>query len=148
MRKRFLIIATAILAVLTIVLAFVINQDLIRNHMYPEDAIQASSNLLVRGIVISVEENHKSQGMTADSYHMFRFFFQLNVTEIVWLNWGKSNNTWQDFYVGYDNPDQPKFSVGQTVEGKGFFASYTDTPYSFLGITVSPRISGSYLKQI
>ncbi len=146
-----MIIAVAIIAVLAVVLALVIDQELTSKHMYPQDAIQASSNVSVRGIVTSVEENYKSKGMIADSYHIFRFYFQLNVTEMTWLkheDWDNNTmNGWQTFDVGYDNLDQPQIFVGQNVVCQGFYASYTDTPYSFL-ITVSPSISESYLKQI
>lgn len=153
MRKRFLIIAIAVIAVFTIVLAFVINQELVRQHMYPQDAIHDSSNLSVRGVVTSIEENHVSQGMVIDSYHIFRFYIGLNITEMVWLkddfaDWDNSTvNGWNTVGIGYDNLDSPQIFVGQTIECKGYYASYTDTPYSFI-ITVSPSISESYLKPL
>ena len=155
MRKRFLVITVAVIAVSAVVLALVINQELISKHMYPYDAIHEDSNLSVRGIATSIEENHKSQGMTIDSYHIFRLYIQLNITEIVWTKhdlagmiFSTDNDTingWDIIGIGYDYPDNPQLFIGQTIECKGYYLSVTDTPYSFK-ITVAPSINGSYLK--
>ncbi len=170
-RKRFLVIAVvAIIAVLVVVSAFVINQALIEaqinTHKYPQDAIQKDSNLSVKGIVTSIEENHESQGFMVGNYHIFRFYIQLNITEIVWFggdmeyylseNVSDSNrfsvenkmlNGFNAVGIGYDNLDDLNLQIGQVVECKGYYVAHTDTPYSFI-ITVSPIISESYLKQI
>ena len=156
MRKRFLLITIAAMAVSAVVLALVINQELTSKHMYQQDAINESSNLSVRGVVTSIEENHKSYGFGINSYHIFRFYIQLNITQIVWINddladwivFSTDNNTindWNTIGIGYDNLDNPQLFIGQTVECKGYYLSVTDTPYSFK-ITVAPSISESYLK--
>ncbi len=153
MRKRFSLIAIAIIAVLVIVLTLVINQELISKHMYPQDAIHEDSNLSIRDIITSIEENYKAYGW---DYHIFRFYIQLNITEIVWIKddlagwieYSTDNNTindWNSIGVGYDNLDNPQLFIGQTVECKGYYLSVTDLPYSFK-ITVAPSISESYLK--
>jgi hypothetical protein len=152
-RKWSLVIAVAIIAVLAVVLALEINQELINKHMYPQDAIHQNSNLSVRGVVTSIEENHKSYGL--GSYHIFRLYIQLNITEIVWIRedlaWivsSTENNTINDRNsngIGYDNLDNPQLLIGQIVECKGYYLSVTDTPYSFQ-ITVAPSISESYLE--
>jgi hypothetical protein len=116
--------------------------------MYPQDAIHESSNLAVRGLVTSIEENHKSSGMVIGSYHMFRFYIQLNITQVVWIKENSSfSHVGDTISIGYDNLDNPQLSIGQAVECKGYYEPRTDSPYSFK-ITVSPSISESYLKQI
>jgi len=153
MRKRFLIIAIAVIAVLTIVLAFVINQELVSKHMYPQDALHEDSNLAVRGIVTSIEENYKAYGW---DYHIFRFYIRLNITEILWIkddlaswiDYSTENNTINDrnsIGIGYDNLDNPNLFIGQTVECKGHYISVTDLPGSFK-INIAPTINGSYLQ--
>ena len=145
-RKGFLLITIAIIAVLAVGLGLVINQELISQHMYPRDTIHENSNLCIRGVVTSIEENHKSQGLAINSYHIFRFYIQLNITEIVWISEDsaaiKDRNS---IGIGYDNLDNPQLSIGQIVECKGYYRPVTDSPYSFK-ITVAPSISESYLE--
>jgi len=154
-RKGFLLITIAIIAVLAVGLGLVINQELISQHMYPRDTIHENSNLCIRGVVTSIEENHKSQGLAISSYHIFRFYIQLNITEIVWIkddlaDWivfSTYNNTINDrnsIGIGYDNLDDLQLFIGQLVECKGYYLPVTDTPNSFI-ITVAPSISQSYL---
>lgn len=156
-RKWSLVIAVAVIAV-SIVLALVINEQLINKHMYPQDSIQENSNLSVRGVITSIEENHRSQGMLIYDYHIFRFYIQLNITEIVWItedlahsiDFSTENNTINDrnsISIGYDNSDKPQLSIGQTVECRGYYLPATDTPYSFK-ITVAPTISESYFEPL
>ena len=166
MRKRFLLITISIIAVLTKVLAFVINQELVSKHMYPQDAIHEDSNLAVRGIVTSIEENYEAQGLAITSYHIYRLRVIINVSEIVWFggdmeyyfseNFSDSNrfsienktlNGFNVVGIGYDNPDELNLQIGQTIECKGYYIAVTDMPGSFL-ITVSPSINGSYLKPL
>ncbi len=127
--------------------------------MYPQSSLVESSNLIVRGTVASIEENHKSQGMMIGSYHIFRYFIALNITKIVWVSEDHAedirttseNNTVMGFdviAVGYDNYIvNPQQVLGQAVECKGYYEPRTDSEWSFI-ITVSPSISESYLKQI
>ena len=157
MRKRFLLITVAAIAVSILFLAFVINQELFSNHMYPQDALHETSNLSIKGIVTSIEQNHKTQGMVIDSYHIFRFYFQLNITEIVWVSEdyhylvsSTDNNTVFGNHIisaGYDNLDNPQLIIGQEIECKGFIFGATDSPYSFV-LTVAPSVSESYLKPL
>ena len=147
----------AISAVLTaVVLAVGLFQLLIFSHMYPQDIVHEGSNLSVRGTVISVETNRKSDGFGLTSYHIFRLYIHVNITEIVWAKDGLTrwntvsyaNNTvngGRSIIVGYDNLDNPQLAVGQNVECKGYYVPVTDTPYSFK-ITVSQSINGSFLK--
>ena len=131
--------------------------DVINQHMYPQDALHETSNLCVRGIVTSIEQNHKSQGMIIISYHIFRFYIHLNITEIVWVEEDYAglispddNNTvmgWNSIGVGYDNLDDPQLVIGQAVECKGHYMPATDSPWSFM-LTVAPSINGSYLEQL
>ena len=146
-RKRYLLVTVAAIAVLAAVLAFVVNQELVSQHMYPQDAIHESSNITARGVVISIEENHKSSGMAVGSYHIFRFYIQLNISQVVWVkeNSSVSVNVADPISIGYDNLDNPKLSLGQNVECEGYYLSATDSPYSFK-ITVNPSVSESYLK--
>ena len=124
--------------------------------MYPQDTIQASSNLAVEGVIISVEDNYRIDGFMAGSYHIFHAYIRLKITGVEWVDddltdWitvDYENNTvngWSTIGIGYDNPDKPQLTVGQTVECKGYYVPHTDTPYSYI-ITVSPSISESYLK--
>ena len=143
------IIIIAATAALTVTVPFVVNQDVVSRHMYPQDAFHEDSNLAVRGVVTSIERNYKAWGW---DYHIYRFYFQLNITEVVWVSddfWGSAENGTvygeSKIGIGYDNPDSPQLSVGQTVECKGAYVGVTDLPYSFK-LTVSPSINGSYLK--
>ncbi len=150
---RSLLIAIAILASALIALAFLINQELIVNHMYPKDTINENSNLTIRGIVTSIEQNHRTQGMVISNYHIFRLYIRLNITEIVWTGEGYLISSSDDntifgsnsIGVGYDYPDNPKLASGQEVECKGFYLGATDTSFSFV-LTVAPSVSESYLK--
>jgi hypothetical protein len=153
LRRRFLLIAIAALAVSALVLGLVINQELISKHMYPEDALHETANLSVRGVVTTIEQNHKTQGMIISSYHIFRLYIQLNITEVVWTNEGylvssTDNNTVlgsNRISVGYDSLDNPQLITGQEIECKGFYFGATDSPYSFI-LTVAPSVNESYLK--
>lgn len=152
-RNGLFVVAIAVAAI--IVLAYVINQELISEHMYPRDTIHEDSNLWIRGTVTSIEENHKSQGLAINSYHIFRFYIQLNITEIVWIDndladlivFSTENNTINNrnsIGIGYDNLNDLQLLIGQTVECKGYYLPVTDTPYSFI-ITVAPSVNGSYM---
>ncbi len=153
-KHKRLIIAVIVLAVITLVMFEVF----IGSHMYPQNTIHESSNLSVRGIVTSIEQNHKDDGMVLGSYHIFRFYIHVNITEIVWsedwlAEWNAisySNHTvggWNSIFVGYDNLDDPHLAVGQPIECKGYYVPVTDSPYSFK-VTVAPSVNGSYLKPL
>jgi len=151
LRKRFWLLTIAAMALLTIAVAFAVNHELVTKHMYPLDAFDEASNLTIKGIVTSIEENYKAWGW---NYHIYRFYIRLNITEIVWVGddfWGQAENGTvygeSTIGIGYDNPDKPQLSVGKTVECKGCYVGVTDLPYSFK-ITVSPSINGSYLKPL
>lgn len=159
MRKQFLIVTIALMAVLVAVFAVsihLLNQAENNSHMYPQSSFNETANLSVKGVVTSIEENHKSEAYIAGSYHTFRLYIQLNITEVKWvaddyakyIHISTENNTlmgWDTIYVGYDNLDNPQLVIGQAVECKGYYEPRTDSPYSFK-ITVSPSISESYLK--
>jgi len=153
MKKRFLIITVVVIAILAVVSAFAVNQFSFNQHMYPQDAIHEDSNLTVRGIVTSIEENYKAWGW---DYHIYRFYIQLNITEIVWIKedlagsitYSTEDNTISDrnvIGIGYDNLDNPQLVAGQTVECKGHYISVTDLPGSFK-LNVAPSINGSFVK--
>ena len=158
-RKWSLVTAVAVIAVLIVVLALVINNELVTKHMYPQDTIHENSNVLVRGVVTSIEENYKTQGMVPWDYHIFRFFITLNITELVWISpkdfvhpsifspENKTINGWNVIGIGYDNLDKPQLSKGQIAECKGYYLPTTDSSYSFK-ITVAPSISESYLEPL
>jgi hypothetical protein len=155
MRKRFLIIAVAIIAVLTIVVAFAANQELISMHKYPRQAIHKDSNLSIKGIVLSIEDNYRAYGW---DYHIFRLYIQLNITEIAWMKdeltgwveYSFENTTINDSHIigiGYDNPDDLQLIRGEPVECKGYYETISDYPWTHI-LTVAPSINGSYLKQL
>jgi len=54
-RKRFSPIAVG--AITALILALGISQELIGEHKYPQDAFSENSNLSIRGVVSSIEEN-------------------------------------------------------------------------------------------
>jgi hypothetical protein len=152
-RKWLILVIATILAVVLSLAAF---QLLVNSHMYPQDAIEDSSNLSIKGMIISIEYNYRRDGLMAGSYHIFQSYIRVNLTGVVWvdgnlIDWitvDYSNNTvngWHTIGIGCDNLDNPQLAVGQTVECKGYYVPNTDTPYSFI-ITVSPSISESYLK--
>ncbi len=122
--------------------------------MYPQDALHENANLSVMGIVASVEQNHKTQGMLINSYHIFRFFIQLNITEVRWtiedyLNssvGGKQIFGSNSISVGYDGLENLQLATGQEIECKGFYFGATDSPSSFV-LTVAPTVSDSHLNQ-
>jgi hypothetical protein len=146
-RKRFLLIAVLILAVVLPLAAFQVLE-----RRYPQVAIRPDdSNLSIRGVINSIEENHKAEGMGA--YHIFRYYLRVNISEIVWAendlaNWINGTNllsVGNIVEIGYDYLDKPQIAVGQMIECKGFYEAITDTPQS-LRITIAPVISESYLK--
>ena len=150
-RRWYLVLAVAVIVVIVVALARVVDYELVAEHMYPEDSIYENSNVTVRGIVTSIEQNYKSYGFGIDLYHIFRFYIRLNITEVVWVgedvagsflfSAGSSNIVG----IGCDSLGDPQFSVGQVVECRGFYLSSTDSPYSFK-ITVAPSVSGSYVE--
>lgn len=150
-RRWYLVIAVAVIAVSAVVLAFVLNQKSVSEHMYPQDTIYENSNVTVQGVVVSVEQNHKSLGLGSDSYHIFRFYIRLNITEVVWIDAQVAGSSvFSDgcgniVGIGYDNLDDPQFSVEQAVACRGFYLPLLDSPYSSM-ITVAPSVSGSYLE--
>ena len=109
-------------------------------------------NLSIRGVINSIEENHKAEGWSA--YHVYRYYIKVNISEVVWVgddlsNWfsdgGKEVlSVGKIVEIGYDYLDKPQFAVGQMIECKGFYKAVTDTPQS-LRITIAPNISESYL---
>jgi hypothetical protein len=153
-KRKWLALITAV--VLAVVLPLAGFHLLVSSHMYPQDTIQDSSNLAVEGVIISVEDNYRIDGFMAGSYHIFHAYIRLSITGVVWVDddltdWitvDYENNTvngWSTIGIGYDNPDKPQLTVGQTVECKGYYVPHTDTPYSYI-IIVSLSISESYLK--
>jgi hypothetical protein len=152
MRKRILVITVVAIASLALVLAFVANQALVNSHMYPQDALHENANLSVMGIVTSVEQNHKTQGMLINSYHMFRLFIRLNITEVRWTSEDYLNSSVggeqifgsNSISVGYDGLKNLQLAIGQEIECKGFYFGATDSPYSFI-LTVAPTVSDSHL---
>ncbi len=149
-RRWYLVMAVAVIAVSAVVLAFALNQKSVSEHMYPQDAIYENSNVTVQGVVVSVEQNHKSLGLGFDSYHIFRFYIRLNITEVVWIDAQVAGSSvFSDgggniVGIGYDNLDDPQFSVGQAVACRGFYLPLLDSPHSSM-ITVAPSVSGSYI---
>jgi hypothetical protein len=121
---------------------------------YPEVDIEPDdSNLAIRGLVLSVEENHRSEGWAA--YHVYRYYFSVNVSEVLWADSDMAdyiNGTYGEsplsvghiVYVGYD-ADQASFAAGQTIECKGFYLAVTEHPQSSK-LTIAPAITGSYLR--
>ena len=148
-RRWYLVVAIAVIAVSAVVLAFVLSQESVNEHMYPQDAIYENSNVTVQGVVVSVEQNHKSLGLGSDSYHIFRFYIRLNITEVVWVDAQVAGSSvFSDgggniVGIAYDNSDDPQFSVGQAVECRGYYRPLLDSPFSSM-ITVAPTVSGSY----
>jgi hypothetical protein len=131
-------------------------QLFVSSHMYPQDAIHDSSNLSVKGVVTSIEDNYKIKGFVMGSYHIFHSYIRINLTGIEWVkddlaDWitiTYENNTlngWNTIGIGYDNLDNLQLAIGQTIESKGYYVPHTDTPYSYI-ITISPSINESYLK--
>lgn len=152
-KKRLLIASVVMLLVLVLALAALQVPRFIEG-MYPQVAIRPDdSNLTIRGVINSVEENHKAEGMGA--YHVFRYYLSANISEIVWTednlaNWiNDSGNellsVGKTVEIGYDYSDKPQLVIGQMIECKGFYQAVTDSPQS-LRITIAPDISGSYLK--
>ena len=154
-RERWLLLLVAIIVL--VVALFSVYQLLITSHTYPQDSFEAESNVALKGVVTSIEENYKADGFAVNSYHIYRFLIRINITEITWTeenieDWGISVadgtlNGWNITSIGYDNPDEPNLQIGQTIECKGHYVAVTDMPSSFK-ITVSPSINESYLRTL
>lgn len=145
-KRGWYLVAATIVVMSVVILAAVVNYELVAEHMYPQDAIYENSNVALRGVVTSVERNYKSLGLV--DYHIFRFLIGLNVTEVVWV--GEFAGAFSDasgyvVSIGYDILDGPQFSVGQVVECRGFYLTILESPYSRM-ITVAPSVSGSYIE--
>jgi hypothetical protein len=55
------------------------------NGLYPQVEITPEdSNLTIRGVVVSVEENHRSEGWSA--YHVYRYYLRVNISEVFWVD--------------------------------------------------------------
>jgi hypothetical protein len=148
--------------VLAVFLSLVGLELLFYSHMYTQDSYNGKANLAVKGVVTSIQDNYKVDGMVTGSYHIFQSLISLNVTEILWVDnyladtkipifdnasWSNDLGSVYDLKfvgIGYDNLDKLHLSVGQTIECKGDYVAHTDSPYSFQ-INVSPNINGSYL---
>lgn len=150
-RRWYLVIAVAVIVLAVVVLARAVDQELVGEHTYPQDTVYENSNVTVRGIVTSIEENHKSYGFGIDCYHISRFYISLNITEVVWVGENLADSSRfsaggsRRIGVGYDYLDDPEFSVGQVVECQGFYLGVLDSPLSNM-ITVAPSVSGSYIE--
>jgi hypothetical protein len=160
-KRKWLLLGTA-LALSTVMLTVLAFQVSVYSHMYPQDLYNGKANLAVKGVVTSIQDNYKVDGMVMGSYHIFHSYIGFNVTEILWVDSylvetnvpvyeiGSTSVTYGSVYdlkfvgIGYDNFDKPHLSVGQTIECKGDYDPATDSPYSFK-ITISPSINGSYL---
>jgi hypothetical protein len=155
-KKKWLILPGVILAVIVIPLGLL--QFFFYGHMYPQDALHTESNLAIKGVIASIEENKVSQGMTPNSYHIYRYYLSVNITEITWADkfisetygFSYENKTLNSFsgnmtYIGFDGFEAPNFTVGQEIECKGYYVPVTDSPYSFK-LSIAPSITGSYLK--
>ncbi len=164
-----MLLSAIIIIVLAIIIAFVVNQQLIRlnqeetatqfnAHRYPQSSFTETSNLQIKAVITEVSENYTTQGMMLGNYHIYRYFLRVNITEIVWISQdyakfmrvsieNKTIFDWNTISVGYDNLDNPQFLVGQNVECKGFYEPTTDSSWSLI-LTISPSITESYLKLI
>jgi hypothetical protein len=122
--------------------------------IYPQVDIRPdNSNLSIKGLVNSVQDNYKAEGWS--TYHEYRYYLKVNISEVVWegddlSNWvsngGKEVISVRKIVeVGYDFPDKPLIAVGQIIECKGDYTPITELPES-LKLTISPAISESYLK--
>ena len=151
-RRQRLWLAIA-LTVLSIVLTAAAYEFTVASHMYPQDAPHEDSNLAVKGVVTSIETNYRRDGLGPSCYHIFRYFIRLNITEVVWTegylpDWVAvaAGNATVDgrntVCVGYDSLDAFQLEVGHTVECKGNYAPYADSPYSYI-ITVASTITES-----
>ena len=153
-KKLSLFVSIAVLFTLVIVLvAFQVPRYLEWTHpqvdIRPDD-----SNLLIKGVINSVEENHKAEGMGV--YHIFPYYIRVNISEVVWVEndlskWISTSgiellNVGKIVEIGYDCQDNPQLAIGQMIESKGFYQKVTDNPQSLI-ITIAPNISGSYFKQ-
>jgi hypothetical protein len=152
-------VAIVLIGVLLTVVAF---EASVSSHMYPQDSYNGKANLAAKGVVTSIQDNYKVDGMVMGSYHIFHSSIGFNVTEILWVDnyiadekvpvyeIGSTSVIYGSVYdlkfvsIGYDNLDKLQLSVGQTIECKGDYVAHTDSPYSFK-INVSPSINGSYL---
>jgi hypothetical protein len=152
-KKRLLIGSVVLLSFLVLALAAFQVPKFIEG-MYPHEAIRTDdSNLSIRGIINSIEENHKAQGM--GSYHIFRYYMKVNISETTWAkedlaSWINASypsplDVSHIVEVGYDYPDISQIVVGQTIECKGFYLRVTDSPQSAI-LTIAPAIGESYLK--
>jgi hypothetical protein len=165
LNKRKRLIISVIVIVLAVSLSLVGLELLVYSHMYPQESFNGKANLAVKGVVTSIKDNYKVEGMVMGSYHIFQSLIRLNVTEILWVDnyladtkipfdsgtlgvtYGFNSSSVYDMRfvsIGYDNLDNPNLSVGQTIECRGDYDPRTDSPYSFK-INVSPSINGSYL---
>jgi hypothetical protein len=153
-KRKWLLIIAVVLVAVVLAAGVMWQQELVASHMYPRQALHENSNLSVKGIVLSIEENYARQGYGYTAYHYFRYYIRLNITEVVWLSddlsevlgssWNGTSSEGRIIGIGYEY-DAPEVEVGQNVECRGYYVSVTDTPYSYI-ITVAPTVSESFLK--
>ena len=153
-RKWLLLIVLVLLAVvLTYAISMILKPLYTQVDIRPED-----SNLSIKGVIKSVEENYRAEGWSA--YHVYRYYLTVNISEIVWIQ--DDLATWntdfgrnpeggllaiaKNITIGYDYLDKPQIMIGQIIECQGYYAPYTDSPES-ITLTIAPAISDSYFKQ-
>ena len=153
-KKRLLLVSVVVLLAVVITLA-AFQVPRFMEGVYPQVDIRSDdSNLSIREVVNSIEENHRSEGWAA--YHIFRYYIQVNISETIWAGDNLAhwiNGTFPDsplsvghiVEVGDDYPNKPQITVGQMIECKGFYLAVTESPQSSR-LTIAPAISGSYLK--
>ena len=147
-RKWLLLIVVSIFAlVLTLAISMAVKPIYSQIEIRPDE-----SNLSIKGVVNSVEENYKSEGWSA--YHVYRYYLKVNISEIVWIeddlaSWNSDSElltVGENIAIGYDYLDKPQIAVGQMIECKGYYTQVTELPESII-LTIAPAISESYLKQ-
>jgi hypothetical protein len=105
----------------------------------------STPNLILRGVITEVRLNYEVND--GYFYHIFPAYIVMNVTDFVWGS-GSTSAPEKTAVVYYEKTDVPKLAVGQRVEVCGYFNPWMEDSFYNDKLSVTPSISGSYVKPL
>ena len=100
-------------------------------------------NLILRGMITEVRLNYEVNNDYF--YHIFPAYIVINDTEFVWGS-GYTSAPAATVVVYHEKTDVPSLTVGQRVEVCGYFNPPREDSFYEGKLSVTPSISGSYVK--
>ncbi len=114
---------------------------------------ESGVNLTVQGVILDSKANYEVN--TGYSYHVFPAYFTLNVTRVLWVGAGESEDNltsavafWSNrtVVVACDKSVPQGLAIGQTVEVNGWHCIWLEDSIYSGTLIVAPSIGESYLR--